>query len=314
MTRRPSVTSNSIGPTRRAPPRPAGFGRPTALGRPLGISGDATSITAGRLRDGVFSRRTKLPGNGPCSRPTRSCARMRRRGRRIYTEPGTHSSSPGCPRLVRGRFTLGAWNLPGASMERNDPTGKPWAFGRTLTPSDHRPPLVPTEFSEKTSPAGKQLPPSSGFMSRTGISPVHGWLPRRGCVVPSGRSGVGIARLRPDNDLRWAVLCWGTREENMLRNLIQTALKSRKRTKRRGRGRSSAGASRAKPAAVRVARAAVGAGWLCGARAADRAAVLGRDPGRQRVQLLSASAARRTCWTWRGGSSTPGRSATTRIC
>ena len=60
--------------------------------------------------------------------------------------------------------------------------------------------------SRKTSPAGKRLRPSSGFMGRTGVSSVRGWLPWRGCVVPSGRSGVGVASLLPDNDLRWAIL------------------------------------------------------------------------------------------------------------
>ena len=35
-----------------------------------------------------------------------------------------------CPRLARGSFTFVAGATPNSSAERNDPTGKPWAFSR----------------------------------------------------------------------------------------------------------------------------------------------------------------------------------------
>ena len=64
------------------------------------------------------------------ARPRTGCPRLVRGRFTLLATAARARPQTGCPRLVRGRFTLGACNLPGASVERNDPTGKPWAFGR----------------------------------------------------------------------------------------------------------------------------------------------------------------------------------------
>jgi hypothetical protein len=42
--------------------------------------------------------------------------------------PATGQAPSGCPRLACGRFTFDTRNPSSPSVERNDPTDKPWAF------------------------------------------------------------------------------------------------------------------------------------------------------------------------------------------